>query len=296
MKMLRISIIALLFSFSLEAHALTWDDLWLTHNQQGYRALSQGDPTVAAQLFTMPQWQGTAYYRMGDYEHALQAFSQGHDAISFYNQGNALAHLGRYQDAIHAYDQALALNIHLDDAQFNRTLLKKMLQSQHPKPQATPPFKQNYEKSKNSSQDNSSSTNNNNSSSSESSDKNDSTQEQSPSNSTNATPDTLQDLSPNNTEQPSTSSSEKSPSTDNAANTTPSQQQDTQPADNSAQPSTSEPSSTEDNKSIEKESQGQSTNNSDQQQEQALQNVNDDPGELLQRKFARDYAQEQQGE
>jgi Ca-activated chloride channel family protein len=281
-KMLRIGVIALLFSFSFEAQALTWEDLWLTHNQQGYRALSQGDPTIAAQLFTIPQWQGLAYYRMGDYERALQAFSQNNDAISFYNRGNALAHLGRYQDAIHAYDKALALNIHLDDAQFNRNLLKKMLQSQTPKPQATPPFKQNYERNKSDNQNNSSSINNSNNDSSTTEDKNNSGQEQTQSNTTNTTPSSpnnLQDLSPNTTQQSLPSSTENPPSTDSS----------TSPENDTQQPADSD-------RKIETESQSQSTNDSDQQQQQALQNVNDDPGELLQRKFARDYAQQPQGE
>lgn len=150
------------------AKAITWDDLWLNHDEQGYRALMQGKPNDAAQLFVKPQWQGTAYYRMGDYEHALQAFSSANDATAFYNRGNALAHLGRYQEAINAYDKALTLNSHFDDATFNRELVKKLLHSQSSTStsQNTPPFKKRYEDDKNNPSDNHSSSSENNSSTS----------------------------------------------------------------------------------------------------------------------------------
>ena len=47
------------------ASAQTWEDLWLTPDQQGQRALQQGDNEAAAALFEDPDWAGTAAYRGG---------------------------------------------------------------------------------------------------------------------------------------------------------------------------------------------------------------------------------------
>lgn len=153
----RIFLIALCTIFSSTAEALTWDDLWLNPDEQGYKALQQNDLQQAATEFNSPEWQGIAYYRLKEYKKALEAFSKGTDATAFYNSGNALALLGRYQEAIAAYDKTLALNPSFNDARFNRELLKKLLNSPPPSAptaQMTPPFKQKYENKKNKSQSN----------------------------------------------------------------------------------------------------------------------------------------------
>lgn len=145
------------------AQALTWEDLWLNQDQQAYNALTQNNPQQAASLFKSPQWQGAAYYRMGNYQKALLAFMKANDATAWYNRGNALAHLGQYQEAIRAYDKALALDPHFEDARFNENLLKQLLNNSgsasappETRPPETasqerspPPFKQNYKNKKN---------------------------------------------------------------------------------------------------------------------------------------------------
>ena len=45
------------------ASAQTWDDLWLTQDQQGQKALQQGNNEAAAALFENSEWAGTAAYR-----------------------------------------------------------------------------------------------------------------------------------------------------------------------------------------------------------------------------------------
>ncbi|MFN7097897.1 MAG: hypothetical protein ACK4PR_10155, partial [Gammaproteobacteria bacterium] len=89
------------------AFAFNWQDLWFRPDQQGIKALQAGQPMQAADLFSSPDWQGVAYYRAGKYQQAAQIFAQDHTAAGFYNQGNALAHIGSYQDAINAYEKAL---------------------------------------------------------------------------------------------------------------------------------------------------------------------------------------------
>ncbi|RLQ22518.1 VWA domain-containing protein [Seongchinamella sediminis] len=112
------------------AQAGLWDDLWLTPDQQGQRALQQGDQERAAQLFADPDWAGTAAYEAGDYERAAQAFKQQEDADSLYNRGNALARAGQLDAAMAAYRQSLQLEPDRQDAQDNLALLEQLQQQE----------------------------------------------------------------------------------------------------------------------------------------------------------------------
>jgi Ca-activated chloride channel homolog len=112
------------------ANALGWDDLWLTPDQQGQRALREGDQEAAAQLFDNPQWAGTAAYGSGDYESAIESFSSGEDPNSWYNRGNALARAGQLEEAIAAYQKSLEMLPDQADARENLELLEQLKQQQ----------------------------------------------------------------------------------------------------------------------------------------------------------------------
>lgn len=113
------------------AQAFDWDDLWLRQDQQGQRALADGDYEAAAELFEDAGWAGTAAYRAGDYAAALEHF-QGSpdDADTLYNRGNALARAGKLDEAIAAYRESLALQPGRQDAQDNLALLKQLKQQE----------------------------------------------------------------------------------------------------------------------------------------------------------------------
>jgi Ca-activated chloride channel homolog len=68
---------------------------------------------------------GVEAYESKDYEAAERYFSKMTDAVSYYNQGNSLARQGRFQEAIKAYNTALEHNPDLQDAIYNRDLLTK---------------------------------------------------------------------------------------------------------------------------------------------------------------------------
>ncbi len=112
------------------AMASAWDDLWQRHDQQAAQALQAGDAERARQLAEHPLLRGEAAYRAGDFAAALDAFSASDTAQGNYNRGNALAQLGRYQEAIAAYDEALARDPALEDASHNKQELEKLLQQQ----------------------------------------------------------------------------------------------------------------------------------------------------------------------
>ena len=111
-------------------YALDWEDLWLRQDQQGQRAMDAGDFAAAAELFADPAWKAAAQYRAGDYQGAIDSLEQLDDAQSNYNTGNALARLGRYHEAIAAYDRTLARQPDHADAKFNREVLEKELARQ----------------------------------------------------------------------------------------------------------------------------------------------------------------------
>lgn len=112
------------------AHALDWNDLWLTRDQQAQRKLEQGAPEDAAELFENPEWRAVARYRAEDYRASAAEFAEREDARSLYNLGNALARQGEFESAIDAYEQALALEPDDADAIYNRDLVKSLLEQQ----------------------------------------------------------------------------------------------------------------------------------------------------------------------
>ena len=112
------------------AMAFSWDDLWARHDQQADRALQAGDLKRAQALARQPLRHGTAAYRAGDYDQAVHDFAREAGPQADYNHGNALAKLGRYQDAVDAYTRALQADPDLEDARYNKAQVEKLLQQQ----------------------------------------------------------------------------------------------------------------------------------------------------------------------
>ena len=112
------------------ATAQTWDDLWLTPDQQGQRALQQGNNEAAATLFEHPEWAGTAAYNNSDYETAIEHFNDPVNANNLYNRGNALARAGQLDKAIAAYEQSLQQQPDRADARENLELVKQLKEQQ----------------------------------------------------------------------------------------------------------------------------------------------------------------------
>lgn len=112
------------------AYALDWQGLWQSPDQRGAAALAAKEPKQAADLFTDPQWRAAARYRAGDYAKALDDLKDLPGADAAYNRGNALAQLGKFPEALAAYDQALKQAPEMADARHNRELVQKWLQQQ----------------------------------------------------------------------------------------------------------------------------------------------------------------------
>ena len=116
------------------ANAIEWRDLYQTRQQQAEQDYRQGDFSSAQQKFADPLWQGNAAYRSGNFQEAEQAYRQATavspSADAFYNLGNSLAQQQRYEDAITAYQQALQLDENFDAAKQNADLVQQLLNQQ----------------------------------------------------------------------------------------------------------------------------------------------------------------------
>lgn len=194
-------------------------------------------PTLAFAWQWMDMWQAVSRYRSSDYAKAYAMFNGIKTSDGQYNAGNAAAFMGKYQDAIAAYDKAIALNSQNNDAIFNRDIVKKLLQQQQDQ-------QQNQQQNQQSNQSNSK-------------------QKQSQNQAQN---NQQKNQQPNNSQQQNNAQdqSQKSPSQQK------SQQQITadnhQNAVDGKQP------------------------RQDENSQQLLRRLTDDPGGLLQQKFLRDYA------
>ncbi|MBA2651554.1 MAG: tetratricopeptide repeat protein [Tatlockia sp.] len=113
--------------FVIKGYAFSWTDLWSTKNQQAQVLMQKGKYKEAEFTFQHPQWRAAATYRAGDYKKAARRFQALQNERGFYNQGNALARMGKYDQAIKAYDAALAINSKNQDALYNRKLLQDLL-------------------------------------------------------------------------------------------------------------------------------------------------------------------------
>ncbi len=127
------------------SYAMSWDDLWQTKDQQAAAAFKNGDIKNAAGTFENPLWKASAEYKNGNYQGALDGFKQDTSAHGLYNKGNALAKSGLLDEAIKAYDEALKKQPDLADAEFNKSLVKKLLDQQKQQDKQQQQNKQNQD-------------------------------------------------------------------------------------------------------------------------------------------------------
>ena len=108
---------------------------WKNDQQNGYQAYQNEDYQRASELYDTPFEQGSAFYKNKQYEQALDQFTratetQPNNANAFYNKGNSYAQLQQFDEAIKAYDDALAIDPNLQQAAKNKEVLEKMKEQQ----------------------------------------------------------------------------------------------------------------------------------------------------------------------
>jgi Ca-activated chloride channel homolog len=254
------------------AYALSWDDLWYTPDQQGQKALENGEPQRAQQLFEDKQWAGTAAYDSEDYESAVQQFSEGDSADDWYNRGNALARAGKIDEAIEAYKESLARKADQTDAMENLALLEQQKQQREQQQQDKP---EDGEPSEN--EDQQSGDQEGESDSDEDSDQSPEGEQQPSEQPPESSPESDPPENPDQGEQPESPEEE----TGDAEQPEPQPDQPEQPSQDEAAPAQAEEASPEDQ---EKE----------QAMQQWLRRIPDDPSGLLREKFRYESQQRQQ--
>jgi Ca-activated chloride channel family protein len=122
--------VLLFFANPETAMAQSWDDLWLTDDQQGRKALLNEQNAAAAALFENTNWAGTASYREQEYDQAIESFSKTETADSVFNLGNAQIRAGNLDEAIAAYRHSLDILPEQPDAIENLALAEKLKEQQ----------------------------------------------------------------------------------------------------------------------------------------------------------------------
>lgn len=100
-------------------------------NQRALNAYQRGHYDTARQLSEdSPMLKGMSAYRSQDYINAAEYFSALDTAEAHYNRGNSLAQAGELEQAIAAYEQALARQPDWSLAAENKALIEDMLEQQ----------------------------------------------------------------------------------------------------------------------------------------------------------------------
>lgn len=133
MKRLRlVAVLVLAWPVLQQAHAKglpgDWAGWWLTPDQQGQRLEQQQRYSEAAGVYADPSRRAAAFFRAGDFKSAAGLYGRISGAEADYNRGNALIMLGRYADAILAFDAALAAQPEWHEAVQNREIARLRLQ------------------------------------------------------------------------------------------------------------------------------------------------------------------------
>ena len=98
--------------------------LFLTAQQSAERLVARGKYVEAAAQFSEPSRQGAALFRAGEFEPAAVAFARVNTAEGHFNQANSLVMLGKYDDALKAYDRSLERRAEWSPAVENREIAR----------------------------------------------------------------------------------------------------------------------------------------------------------------------------
>lgn len=124
-----LAVFAAMIFLSSPSQAFELRDLFVRRDVSAARDLKEGK-TVSPDVFKDDSWRGAAAYKAGDYETAVDALSAANAPDDRYNLGNALAHAGKYEEAIAAYKDVLNENPDHADAAFNKKYLEEKLKQQ----------------------------------------------------------------------------------------------------------------------------------------------------------------------
>ncbi len=92
--------------------------------QQAQKLFDKQQYEQAATAYSDPERVGVAWFLAGDFKQAASAFARSNTSNSNYNRGNALIMLGKYEEAIEAYDRSLDITPGFEAALNNREIAR----------------------------------------------------------------------------------------------------------------------------------------------------------------------------
>lgn len=268
--------------YSMPLYALSWQSLWFTQDQQAQTLMDKGQYDEAQHTFKRDDWQAAAAYRAGDYKHAAELYRAMENESGYYNLGNALAHMGQYEQAIAAYNKALAIDPDHQDALHNRNLIKEQLKKD--KQQARQEKKQSEQNDKQQ-----------NKQQPQSSEKKSGSQEQNNAQSQSAPDNQMKKQDKQEQEkqqrQEQAQKNRHSESKEEKQSEKENKQDEHEPQSQDKRPEKAQQN--DPNKHAQNSSASQSDRETQQAKEQWLRVIPDDPGGLLRQKFLRDHLRRQ---
>ncbi|MBU2864780.1 VWA domain-containing protein [Reinekea forsetii] len=108
------SAMGVLFFIALPSNseAFEYESLFLNKDQQAIKYLQTEQFEKALDVANSPEIKGQAAFEMNNYEQAVVEFESISTASGYFNLGNSLAHLGKLEEAISAYENALTIEDH----------------------------------------------------------------------------------------------------------------------------------------------------------------------------------------
>jgi Ca-activated chloride channel family protein len=102
----------------------SWNRLFITSDQAGYKAYENKQYLEAARNFENISFKGASFYRAGEFKKAKAIYQNISDKVGKYNLGNAFVMLGEYDSAIKAYELALKMDPNFKEAKENLVIAK----------------------------------------------------------------------------------------------------------------------------------------------------------------------------
>ncbi|NOT11808.1 MAG: VWA domain-containing protein [Methylococcaceae bacterium] len=269
-------VLLLLVPLPKNSHALEWRDLWQTRNQQAQQAYNNQQFEQAAGLFDHPDWKAAAQYKAGHYDKALETLKNSQAANASYNRGNALAQSGHLQEALKAYEQALAESPGDEDARYNKDLVEKELKKQQQQEKQQQDNKQNSQDQQKNEQQ--SSDKDKDGQNKEQQEKSESPEEQNKSEQKDEKQSSESEKSSEQKQQEQQAEEKKQEEARQAQQAEPKANKDEKPTQQQTEPAVN---------------QAKPTDEAKQANEQWLNRIPDDPAGLLKRKFRYQYGQRQ---
>ena len=96
--------------------------LWVSADREAGMLQKEGQLKEAMATYENRLFVGAIYFKQGDFKKALEIYEQTSSKEAFYNRGNALVMLGKYNDAVENYKLALQADATYIEAKENMAI------------------------------------------------------------------------------------------------------------------------------------------------------------------------------